>query len=143
GSTLFDEYAEANAQGIETRPVLIGPLTYVSLGKRREGADYCRCTLIPKLAPVYIGMPKRLQSLGAQWVQIDEPALALDLRQPYREACAQAYRDIAAAVPGLNILVATYFDSLRDNAELAFSLPVAGLHVDLCRGPGQANTTAN
>jgi 5-methyltetrahydropteroyltriglutamate--homocysteine methyltransferase len=142
-SKIFDEYSEAKTLGIQTRPVLVGPLTYVSLGKKRAGADYCRSTLIPKLVPVYIEALRRLQSLGAEWVQIDEPALVLDLREQYRAACSAAYREIATAVPGLKILVATYFDGLRDNADLAFSLPVAGVHVDLCRGVGQANTLAN
>ncbi|MET0535705.1 MAG: 5-methyltetrahydropteroyltriglutamate--homocysteine S-methyltransferase, partial [Steroidobacter sp.] len=140
---ILDEYAEAKALGLQTRPVLVGPLTYVLLGKKHAGADYCRSTLIPKLLPVYIEILRGLRSLGAQWVQIDEPALALDLREQYRTACASAYRDIAAAVPDLKVMVATYFDGLRDNTELAFSLPVAGLHLDLCRGAGQANTLAN
>jgi len=140
---IFDEYMEAKALGIETRPVLVGPLTYVKIGKKRADADYCPSALIPKLVPVYIEALRRLQELGAQWVQIDEPALVLDLEPQYRTACAEAYRNIAAAAPKLRILVATYFDSLRDNADLAFSLPVAALHVDLCRGVGQANTSAN
>ncbi len=142
-SKLFDEYSQAQALGIQTRPVLVGPLTYVTLGKKRAGADYCRSTLIPKVAPVYVEALRKLQSLGAEWVQIDEPALALDLREQYREAGSVAYRDIAAAVPGLKILLTTYFDGLRDNTDLTFSLPVAGVHLDLCRGPGQANTLAN
>ena len=140
---IFDEYLEAKALGIETRPVLVGPLTYVKIGKKRVDANYCPSTLIPKLVPVYIEALQRLQQLGAQWVQIDEPALVLDLEPQYRSACADAYRDIAAALPSLKILVATYFDSVRDNADLVFSLPVAAVHVDLCRGPGQANTSAN
>lgn len=140
---IFDEYAEAKALGIQTRPVLVGPLTYVKIGKKRADAEYCPSTLIPKLVPVYIEALRRLQELGAEWVQIDEPALVLDLEPQYRIACAQAYRRIAAAVPKLNILVATYFDSLRDNADLAFSLPVVAIHIDLCRGPGQANTCTN
>jgi 5-methyltetrahydropteroyltriglutamate--homocysteine methyltransferase len=140
---IFAEYAQAKALRIDTRPVLVGPLTYVTIGKKRAGADYCRSTLIPKLVPVYIEVLKKLQGMGAQWIQIDEPSLVLDLRPQYRAACVEAYRQIAAAVPGMSILVATYFDSLRDNAELAFSLPVTGIHIDLCRGPGQANTAAN
>ena len=140
---IFDEYREAKLLGIETRPVLVGPLTYVSIGKKRADANFSRSSLIAKLVPVYVEVLKGLQDLGASWVQIDEPALALDLTEPYREACRAAYRQIAAAVPGMHILIATYFDSLRDNAELAFSLPVAGVHVDLCRGRSQANTTAN
>jgi 5-methyltetrahydropteroyltriglutamate--homocysteine methyltransferase len=140
---IFDEYREAKALGIETRPVLVGPLTYVSIGKKRAGADYCRSTLMAKLAPVYIEILQRLSSEGATWVQIDEPALVLDLSEPYRQECSSAYRQIAAAVPAIKLLLTTYFDGLRDNADLAYSLPVAGLHIDLCRGPGQANTSAN
>lgn len=142
-SKLFDEYAQAKALGIETRPVLVGPLTYVTIGKKRVGADYCRSTLIAKVLPVYIEALQKLHAMGARWVQIDEPALVLDLRPQYRAACMDAYRQIAAAVPGLNILVATYFDSLRDNAQFTFSLPVAGVHIDLCRGSGQANIVVN
>jgi 5-methyltetrahydropteroyltriglutamate--homocysteine methyltransferase len=140
---VFDEYAEAKRLGIETRPVLVGPLTYVTIGKKRAGANYCRSTLIAKVVPVYIEVLKKLQSMGAQWVQLDEPALVLDLRPQYSEACKEAYRNIAAAAPGLKILVTTYFDGVRDNAALAFSLPVAAVHLDLCRGPNQANTNAN
>jgi 5-methyltetrahydropteroyltriglutamate--homocysteine methyltransferase len=140
---IFDEYLEAKALGVQTRPVLIGPLTYVSLGKKTADAAYSRSTVIGKLVPVYIEILKRLRDAGANWVQIDEPALVLDLTPDYLEACRAAYEAIATEVPGLNILLATYFDSLRDNQELAFSLPVAGIHIDLCRGPCQANTPAN
>jgi 5-methyltetrahydropteroyltriglutamate--homocysteine methyltransferase len=140
---ILDEYREARALGIETRPVLIGPLTFASIGKKAADAGYSRSTLIAKLVPVYVQILNRLRDAGAQWVQMDEPALVLDMKPEYRQACAAAYRAINAAVPGLKILVASYFDSLRDNQELAFSLPVAGVHIDLCRGPGQANTYAN
>jgi 5-methyltetrahydropteroyltriglutamate--homocysteine methyltransferase len=140
---IFDEYLEAKALGVQTRPVLIGPLTYVSLGKKAADATYSRSALIGKLVPVYIEILKRLRDAGANWVQMDEPALVLDLQPDYRGACRAAYEAIAAEVPGLNILLATYFDSLRDNQKLAFSLPVAGIHIDLCRGPNLANTAAN
>jgi 5-methyltetrahydropteroyltriglutamate--homocysteine methyltransferase len=140
---LFDEYEEAKRLSIETRPVLIGPLTYARIGKKREGATYSRSELIPKLVPVYIEALRKLQSLGARWVQIDEPALVLDLPESYRKACTDAYEAIARAVPALKILLTTYFDSLRDNVPLVYSLPVAGIHIDLCRGPGQANATSN
>ena len=140
---IVDEYREAKALGVETRPVLIGPLTYASVGKKTAGVNYSRSTLIPKLVPVYVEILTRLRDAGARWVQVDEPALVLDLRPEFRDACQAAYRAIAAAVPGLKILLATYFDSLRDNQELTFSLAVAGIHIDLCRGPGQANTVAN
>ena len=140
---IFDEYREAKALGIDTRPVLVGPLTYASIGKERAGATFCRSTLVPKLVPVYIDILQRLQNEGAQWIQIDEPSLALDLHERYRDACQKAYQQIAAALPGVKILLTPYFDSLRDNSDLAYSLPVAGIHIDLCRGPGRANTSAN
>jgi 5-methyltetrahydropteroyltriglutamate--homocysteine methyltransferase len=140
---IFDEYREATALGIDTRPVLVGPLTYASIGKKTADASYCRSTLIPKLTAVYIEALRGLRALGARWVQIDEPALALDLRPQYAQACRAAYQRIAAEVPGLKLLLTTYFDGLRDNAALVYSLPVAGIHIDLCRGTGQANTSAN
>jgi 5-methyltetrahydropteroyltriglutamate--homocysteine methyltransferase len=141
---IFDEYSEAKALGIETRPVIVGPLTFARIGKKRTGADYCRAeTIIPLLTPVYIEVLKKLKDLGAQWVQIDEPAFVLDLPDHYKKAASEVYQQIAKAVPGLNIIVATYFDSLRDNADTVYALPVAGIHVDLCRGSGQANTQAN
>jgi 5-methyltetrahydropteroyltriglutamate--homocysteine methyltransferase len=140
---IFDEYREAKALGLETRPVLVGPLTYARIVKKRAGAGYCRSTLLAKLAPVYIEILRRLAEERATWVQIDEPALVLDLPAQYHEATLAAYQRIAKAVPGMRILLTTYFDSLRDNAQLAFSLPVAGVHLDFCRGNGQANTTVN
>jgi 5-methyltetrahydropteroyltriglutamate--homocysteine methyltransferase len=142
-SKIFDEFSEAKAQGLLTRPVMVGPLTYVLLGKKRSGAQYSRSTLIPKLVPVYVEILRRLRDLGAEWVQVDEPALVLDLREPYRVACREAYSEIARSAPGIGIMLTTYFDSLRDNGELTYALPVAGIHIDLCRGPGQANTHAN
>jgi 5-methyltetrahydropteroyltriglutamate--homocysteine methyltransferase len=140
---VVDDYLEAKALGIETRPVLVGPLTYVLLGKSRSDANLSRRALIERLLPAYIELLRRLADAGAGWVQIDEPGLVLDIDEPYREACSSAYTKIAAAVPAMKIMLTTYFDSLRNNAKLAFSLPVAGVHVDLCRGPGQSNIESN
>ena len=140
---IFDQYKEAKDQGIETRPVIVGPITFVRIGKKQAGFDACRCTLVPKLVPVYIEILKKLKDLGAQWVQIDEPAMVLDLEPQYRDAFKAAYKEIREAVPGLKIIVTSYFDTLRDNADTFFSAPVDAFHIDLCRGPGQANTGAN
>jgi 5-methyltetrahydropteroyltriglutamate--homocysteine methyltransferase len=143
-SKIFDEYQEAKDLGIQTRPVIIGPLTFARVGKKKTDADYCRAkTIIPLLTPVYVEILRKLQAMGAEWVQIDEPAYALDLPDRYKQAAADNYAAIARAVPGLKILVATYFDTLRDNADAVYKLPVAGIHIDLCRGNGQANTQAN
>jgi 5-methyltetrahydropteroyltriglutamate--homocysteine methyltransferase len=137
-SKVFDEYSEAKALGIQTRPVLVGPVTYLLSGSKSEGFEQCRFeALLPSLTKAYIHILKNLQGLGAEWVQIDEPCLALDLADTAKKALKDAYKEIAAATPGLKILIATYFESLRDNTDLAFSLPVAGIHVDLVRGADQ------
>lgn len=134
---IFDEYSEAKALGIQTRPVLVGPITYLLSGSKSEDFTECRCTLVPGIVKAYIHTLRNLQNLGAEWVQIDEPALALDLEDRYKDAMKTAYKMIAAAVPGLKIIVATYFESLRDNIDTAFALPVTGIHVDLVRGADQ------
>lgn len=136
-SKPFDEYTEAQKAGIETRPVLVGPLTFLIISKKAADFTACRTTLVPALVKVYIEALKKLESLGAEWVQIDEPALALDLDERYKAAYKAAYAEIRKAVPQLKIMVATYFDGLRDNTELATSLPVNGLHIDLKRAPEQ------
>ena len=133
----FDEYEEAKKAGIETRPVLVGPLTFLIISKKATDFTACRCTLVPSLVKVYIEALKKLEALGAEWVQIDEPALALDLADSYKAAYKEAYAEIRKAVPRLKIMIATYFDGLRDNTALAASLPVNGLHIDLKRAPEQ------
>lgn len=133
----FDEYSEAKKAGIETRPVLVGPLTFLIVSKKAADFTDCRCTLVPGLVKVYIEALKKLESLGAQWIQIDEPALALDLEDQYKAAYKEAYAEIRKAVPKLKIMIATYFDGLRDNMDLAINLPVDGLHIDLKRAPDQ------
>jgi 5-methyltetrahydropteroyltriglutamate--homocysteine methyltransferase len=132
----LDEYLEARALGYETRPVLLGPVTYLKLGKSR-GADFDPLSLLTNLLPVYIDILRRLAANGAHWVQIDEPCLVLDLDDATRNALRHAYTQISAAVPGLKIMLATYFGSLDDNLDAALALPVAGLHVDLVRGADQ------
>ena len=138
---IFDEYEEAKAMGIETRPVLIGPATYTFLGKPHyEGFKHedFAVSLMPVYNEILAGLAKR----GCQWVQIDEPVFSLDLCEIGQGVIKGAYEKLEKP-DGLKVLVATYFESLKDNAELAFSLPVDGIHIDLCRGPGRANTTAN
>lgn len=129
-----DEYLEAKALGIETRPVLVGPVTYLTLGKEKE-EGFSRFDLLDRLLPVYAEVLGKLKAAGADWVQIDEPILALDLDDARRAALTKAHAALAGAGP--KILLATYFEALRDNTDLAASLPVDGLHVDLVRAPDQ------
>lgn len=138
---IFDQYEEAKALGIQTRPVLIGPATYPLLGKMRdESMDWM--PLWDSIIAVYEEILKKLESLGAEWVQIDEPILVMDAGPQMHEQLQKLYDRLSKA-SNLKILVTTYFDSLRGNADAFYALPVDALHIDLCRGPGQANTAAN
>ena len=131
-----DEYLEAKALGIETRPVLLGPVTYLLLGKAR-GGDFDPLTLLPRLLPVYAEVLRALAQAGAEWVQIDEPCLVLDLSDVAREAYRRAYGVLTTAVPTVRLMLTTYFGALDDNLDTVLGLPVHGLHVDLVRAPEQ------
>ena len=122
--------------GYLTRPVLLGPVTYLRLGKSK-GASLRPAPLLDRILPVYTDILQQLSSNGAEWVQIDEPCLVLDLDERTRKALRQTYEHLARAVPGLKIMLATYFGGLGDNLDTAVSLPVAGLHIDLVRAPEQ------
>ncbi len=128
-----DQYTEAKAAGIETRPVVIGPVTYLLLGKVRDGSD--ALALLPRLLPVYKQLLAELKAAGATNVQIDEPFLALDLTDAQRRAYATAFESLKT--DGLKFTLTTYFAGLRENTETAFSLPVDAVHVDLVREPEQ------
>ncbi len=132
---VFDEFTEAKALGIAARPVLVGPLTFLKLSKKK--GDWDRLDLLSNLVAAYVEILKKLQSQGAEWVQIDEPYLALDLEDKYKDAYRTAYKTISEQVPNLKIIVATYFESLRDNTDLAVNLPVQAIHIDLKRGAKQ------
>jgi 5-methyltetrahydropteroyltriglutamate--homocysteine methyltransferase len=130
----IDEFREAKALGFHTRPVLVGPVTYLKLGKCKDAAQD-PLALLPGLLPVYVEVLRSLAAHGADWVQIDEPCLALDLDDATRQALRQAYGMFARALPSLNVMLTTYFGPLGDNLDTALGLPVAGLHVDAVRAP--------
>ncbi len=132
----LDEYKEARALGYQTRPVLVGPVTFLKLGKSNDDS-FNPLSLIDKLVPVYVDILTRLRDAGAEWVQMDEPALVLDGEIEIAAALQKAYAAFATQVPGLKIMLATYFGGLEENQDLAVSLPVAGLHLDLVRAPEQ------
>ena len=130
-----DEFREAKALGFNTRPVLLGPVSYLLLGKsKNEALD--PLSLLPGLLPVYAELLRRLAAEGADWVQIDEPCLVLDLDDAARGAFGHAYEALAGAA-GIRLLLTTYFGGLDDALDTALALPVAGLHVDLARAPDQ------
>ncbi|XVN18815.1 5-methyltetrahydropteroyltriglutamate--homocysteine S-methyltransferase [Pseudomonas corrugata] len=131
---LFDEVDEAHALGHRVKPVIIGPLTYLWLGKAK-GQDFDKLDLLERLLPVYGEILNRLKAQGVEWVQIDEPILTLDLPVAWRSAFERAYHILQYSP--LKKLVATYFSGLQDNLGLAVSLPVDGLHIDAVRAPEQ------
>ncbi|MCX7587996.1 5-methyltetrahydropteroyltriglutamate--homocysteine S-methyltransferase [Phenylobacterium sp. 58.2.17] len=132
----IDEFIEAKALGIITRPVLLGPVTFLKLAKSKvEG--FHPLELLDDLLPVYATVLNRLEQAGAWWVQIDEPCLVTDLTDADRKALHRAYRLLARTAPGVKLMLTTYYGGLDDNLETALALPVAGLHVDLIRAPEQ------
>jgi 5-methyltetrahydropteroyltriglutamate--homocysteine methyltransferase len=124
-------YREAMALAVRTRPVLLGPVSFLLLSKTTDGSD--PLDLLSGLLPVYRQVLRELAEAGVAWVQIDEPVLALDLPEKARLAFARAY-DAFASEPAPDILLASYFGPLGDNLATAGELPVSGLHVDLTRG---------
>jgi 5-methyltetrahydropteroyltriglutamate--homocysteine methyltransferase len=133
-SWLLEEVREAQALGVPVKPVLIGPLTYLWLGKEKE-AGFDRLALLPALVETCRELLAELAQLGVAWTQIDEPALVLDLPQRWVAQLESTYAALAAAGPRL--LLATYFGGVTHVAERLKRLPVGGLHLDLARAPRQ------
>lgn len=132
----LEAFLEARDIGVHTRPVILGPVSFLKLAKSR-GGDFNRMALLSRLLPVYVELFAKLREAGADWIQVDEPCLVLDLDAAERAAFELAYARFHAEVPKLNIMLATYFGGLGDNLGLALSLPVAGMHLDLVRAPQQ------
>ncbi len=133
---VIDHFVEAKSLGIMTRPVLLGPVTFLSLAKAADGRSD-PLDLLDAILPVYGEVLKRLASQGAEWVQMDEPILITDLDAGRKKAMTDAYGMLAKA-SSARIMLTTYFGDLKENMEIALKLPVAGLHLDLVRGPRQA-----
>lgn len=133
---IFDEFDEAKKLGLNAKPVLIGPVSYLTLGKvqDRENPDFDRFELLERLLPVYEEILAKLASQGAKWIQLDEPVLTLDLTDRQRDVFAEAYQRLSKAAGSVKILVATYFGELRENLPLFLGLPVTALHFDAVRG---------
>jgi 5-methyltetrahydropteroyltriglutamate--homocysteine methyltransferase len=147
---LFEEVAEAQALGHAVKAVLLGPLTFLWLGKEKHAAGaavtsdqspFNRLALLERLLPVYSAVLDRLKQQGVSWVQIDEPILGLDLPSSWRNAFENSYWQLNQA--GVPLLLATYFSPLEENLSLACRLPVAGLHVDGVRAPQELTGIAD
>jgi 5-methyltetrahydropteroyltriglutamate--homocysteine methyltransferase len=134
----IEEYEEAKSQGYQTRPVLIGPVTFLKLAKSSD-VGFDPLALLDRLLPIYVEVLRELAASGAEWVQLDEPCLVLDLDTAARDALRRTYAAFAEAVPDLKIMLTSYFGGLGDNLNTATALPVAGLHIDLVRAPHQTD----
>lgn len=133
---IIDEFYEAKQLGIITKPVLIGPITYLLLGKEKE-SGFEKIDLIKNLLPVYLEILTRLDALGVEYVQFDEPFLTLDLSEKEQKAYEYAYKEIRKAFPRIKLVLATYFEGLGNNLALTTSLAVNVLHIDLVRAENQ------
>ena len=143
GDKVFREYQEAVSLGYRVKPVLPGPVTYLSLGKVQDeqNSDFDRFVLLESLLEVYEKILQRLAALGVEWVQIDEPIFSLDLSPVQRDALLTAWQRLSQSAPGLNILVTSYFGALQENLSLFLALPVQALHLDVVRGEADLDET--
>lgn len=139
---IFNEFAGAKQAGINAKPVIIGLVSYLLLGKEKE-EGFDKLDLAGNLLPVYTEILTKLQDQGAEWIQFDEPFLALDLTEKAKETYLSVYAEIRKRFPKLKFIVATYFDGLKDNTSIAVSLPVNTLHIDLVRNPEQLDDILN
>ncbi len=132
---IINEFKEAKGLGIITKPVIIGPVTYLLLGKEKE-EGFDRRDLIERLLPVYIEILQTLEKEGAEWIQIDEPCLVLDLDESTRTLYHKTYKTIRENT-SMKVMLTTYFGGLKDNTDLALHLPVDAIHIDLQKGSEQ------
>jgi len=135
---VFDEFKEAKSLGIKTRPVILGPVSFLIQGKTHD-EGFEQIELLSKLLPVYEEIVSKLSELGADCIQIDEPCLVLDLKDSEKEAYESAYNALSSVAnsKGVEIQLATYFGGLKDNLNFVSKLPVSALHIDLVRAPEQ------
>jgi 5-methyltetrahydropteroyltriglutamate--homocysteine methyltransferase len=129
-SRLLAQLDEARQQGVQVKPVIIGPVTYLALGKAKDDSN--KLALLDRLLPVYTQLLNQLAEQGVEWVQIDEPLLVTELDEDWRHAYNTAYHQLKAC--RVKLLLATYFGPLLENGYLAANLPVAGLHLDAING---------
>ncbi|WP_319475780.1 5-methyltetrahydropteroyltriglutamate--homocysteine S-methyltransferase [Marispirochaeta aestuarii] len=129
-SRLLQELAEVKSLGITAKPVIVGPLTYLSLGKTKDGSD--KLDLLSDIVPVYAELLELLSGEGVEWVQIDEPVLVTELDAEWQDAFRRAYDRLKDSP--VKLLLTSYFGRLGENRELAAELPVAGLHLDAVNG---------
>jgi 5-methyltetrahydropteroyltriglutamate--homocysteine methyltransferase len=135
---LFNEIIEASDLGYKVKPVLVGPLTYLWLGKAN---GFNKLELLPRLIDAYNQILMEIAKLNITHLQIDEPILTLELPHEWQLAFKDAYSKLN--FNSVNAILTTYFGDLGDNLGIVKSLPVEGLHIDICSSPKQLVTIAN
>jgi 5-methyltetrahydropteroyltriglutamate--homocysteine methyltransferase len=133
---IRSEFIEAKQHGINAKPVLLGPISYLLLGKEKEDGFH-RLELIKNLLPVYLEILKSLDDANVHYVQFDEPCLSLDLSDVERTVIVKTYHEIKNKFPHLHIVLASYFECYGNNLETVLSLPVQTIHLDLVSCPSQ------
>ncbi|GGA84684.1 5-methyltetrahydropteroyltriglutamate--homocysteine S-methyltransferase [Puia dinghuensis] len=133
---LLNEYLEAREAGIQAKPVVLGPVSYLLLGKEKQ-PGFHRLELINRLLPVYLQLLQKLDDAKAFYIQFDEPCLSLDLTAAEQQVFVKTYQEIKSRFPGLHIILASYFECYGQNLSTVLSLPVQTIHLDLVRCPSQ------
>lgn len=139
-ASLIVQIEEAKATGHDIKPTLVGPLTLLWLGKEKD-AGHNRLELLPRLLPEYQKLLRELANAGVDWIQIDEPILAVDIAREWLDAFAPTYQELA--ITGTRIIIGTYFGSVAEHINLLKNLPVNGVHIDCVRAPEQLAEFAN
>lgn len=132
GTRLFDEIKEANELGINTRPTIVGPYTLANLANYTGNKD--KQAIYPELIQAYREIFQKIEALGCEWIQIDEPAFVFDLSLAEQQTIQALYEALLAGHVGPKILIQTYFGDVRDLYETLTALPVAGIGLDFVEG---------
>lgn len=135
-SALLTQLSQAVEQGVQAKPVIVGPLTYLAIGKAKDNSD--KLALLPRLLPAYVELLSELAAAGVTWVQFDEPILVTELAPSWQAAFVSAYS--ALNTGKINVLLATYFGQLKENLAVVAQLPVQGVHLDAINAPEEVNT---
>ena len=134
-SNLISQVKEAKAQGVNVKPVFVGPVTYLAIGKEKDSSN--KLDLLAKIVPVYVELLNALAAEGVEWVQLDEPILVTEIDANWKKAFETAYAALSQSK--VKILLATYFGTLKDNLDVIAKLPVAGVHIDAVRGRSEVD----
>ncbi|AFJ90941.1 5-methyltetrahydropteroyltriglutamate--homocysteine S-methyltransferase [Blattabacterium sp. (Blaberus giganteus)] len=136
---IFDELEESKKilkSYKKIKPVFIGPISYLFLGKEKE-KSFNRMDLVENIIPIYIKIIKKLKNEGVNWIQLDEPILVLDMSEKEKEVFKYAYDEISKFCSGINIMLTSYFDGISENISLFQNISVKALHIDLVEDSDQ------